>query len=42
MRAGEPVSIYYEMEGTAPDGKEIDVEVYESGGLVTIQQDPTF
>jgi hypothetical protein len=42
IRTGEPVSIYYELEGAGPDGKEVDVEVYESGGLVTIQQDMGF
>jgi hypothetical protein len=42
IRTGQPVSIYYELEGAGPDGKEVDVEVYESGGLVTIQQDVGF
>ena len=42
MRTGDVVAIYYEMEGAGANGNAVDVEVYQNGGLVTIQQDVAF
>ena len=33
------LATYYEFEGTDGEGQEIDVEVSEDGGVVTIAQD---